>query len=111
VHIALDVEIDFYACSSYGATTKPAVYKLNKGLFRHRGKNVIIVGFVFGITLNFLKGYLENRKPKSINLCLLASRRAESVIKLTSGFTVEDKFIIIWSGFQSEIQTVTFISF
>lgn len=57
--ISLDVEIDFMACSSYGAATKSSgVVKINKDLDSDiKGKNVIIVEDIVdsGTTLKYLK--------------------------------------------------------
>lgn len=118
-HIALDVEIDFIACSSYGATTKTSgVVKINKDLDSDiEGKNVIIVEDIVdsGITLNYLKGYLENRKPKSIRICALLDkpegRRADIKADYV-GFTVEDKFIIGYGlDFNQKYRQLPYISF
>lgn len=99
--IDLDVEIDFMACSSYGAATKSSgVVKINKDLDSDiEGKNIIIVEDIVdsGITLNYLKGYLENRKPKSIKICALLDKpegRRTDMKADYVGFTVEDKFIV-----------------
>ncbi|HPR23734.1 MAG TPA: hypoxanthine phosphoribosyltransferase [Bacillota bacterium] len=118
-HIALDVEIDFIACSSYGATTKTSgVVKINKDLDSGiEGKNVIIVEDIVdsGITLNYLKGYLENRKPKSIRICALLDkpegRRADIKADYV-GFIVEDKFIIGYGlDFNQKYRHLPYISF
>jgi len=118
-HIALDVEIDFIACSSYGATTKTSgVVKINKDLDSDiEGKNVIIVEDIVdsGITLSYLKGYLENRKPKSIRICALLDkpegRRADIKADYV-GFTVEDKFIIGYGlDFNQKYRQLPYISF
>ncbi len=96
-----EIEIDFMACSSYGASTKTSgVVKINKDLDSDiEGKHVIIVEDIIdsGITLNYLKGYLENRKPKSIKICALLDKPAGRRTEIEGdyiGFTVEDKFII-----------------
>lgn len=116
--IDLDVEIDFMACSSYGAATKSSgVVKINKDLdLDIEGENVIIVEDIVdsGITLNYLKGYLENRKPKSISICALldkpAGRRADIQADYI-GFTVEDKFIVGYGlDFNQKYRQLPYIS-
>jgi len=116
--IDLDVEIDFMACSSYGAATKTSgVVKINKDLDSDiEGKNVIIVEDIVdsGITLNYLKGYLENRSPKSIKICALLDkpegRRADLVVDYV-GFTVEDKFIVGYGlDFNQKYRQLPYIS-
>ena len=68
-HLTIDVEIDFMACSSYGSSTKSSgVVKINKDLESDiSGKNVIIVENIVdsGTTLDYLKGYLAHRGPKT----------------------------------------------
>lgn len=97
----LNAAIDFMALSSYGSSTKTSgVVKINKDLdVDIEGKHVIIVEDIVdsGITLNYLKGYLANRKPKSVKICALLDKPAGRKIDLEAdyiGFTVEDKFII-----------------
>ena len=68
-----------------------------------------------GITLNYLKGYLENRKPKSIRICALLDkpegRRADIKADYV-GFTVEDKFIIGYGlDFNQKYRQLPYISF
>lgn len=72
-NVNLDMRIDFMAVSSYGASTKSSgIVKINKDLDTDiEGKNVIIVEDIIdsGITLNYLKGYMENREAKSVRIC------------------------------------------
>ena len=99
--IDLDVQIDFMACSSYGAATKTSgVVKINKDLDSDiKEKNVIIVEDIVdsGITLQYLKGYLENRGPKSVKLCSLLDKPTGRKVDMDPdyfGFTVGDQFIV-----------------
>ena len=100
-NVSLDTKIDFMAVSSYGAETKTTgVVRIIKDLDTSiEGKNVIIVEDIVdsGITLNYLKGYLLGRNPKSLKICTLldkpAGRRAEIHVDYI-GFEVEDIFII-----------------
>lgn len=116
--IDLDVEIDFMACSSYGAATKSSgVVKINKDLDSDiEGKNVIIVEDVVdsGITLEYLKGYLDNRSPKSIKICALLDKpsgRRANVEADYVGFTVGDKFIVGYGlDFNQKYRQLPYIS-
>lgn len=116
--IKLDVQIDFMACSSYGAATKSSgVVKINKDLDSDiEGKNVIIVEDVVdsGITLNYLKGYLENRSPKSIKICSLLDKPQGRRVEIEAdyvGFTVEDKFIVGYGlDFNQKYRQLPYIS-
>lgn len=118
-NIKLDVRIDFIACSSYGATTKSSgVVKINKDLdVSIEGKNVIIVEDIVdsGITLNYLKGYLEARGPKIVKICTLLDKPEGRRIKLDAdyiGFTVEDKFIIGYGlDYDQKYRNLPYISY
>jgi len=117
-HIDLDVEIDFMAVSSYGAATKSSgVVKINKDLDSDiEGRHVIIVEDIVdtGITLQYLTGYLENRKPKSIKICALLdkpARRRADVYGDYVGFSVEDKFIVGYGlDFNQKYRQLPYIS-
>ena len=67
--------MDFMAVSSYGnGTTSTGAVKINKDLSRDiAGRHLIIVEDILdsGITLSYLKQYLEVRRPASIKLVTL----------------------------------------
>ena len=100
-NIDLDVKIDFMDCSSYGASTKSSgVVKVNKDLNEDiTGLNVIIVEDIVdsGVTLAYLKRFLQDRNPKSVKICALldkpSGRRTEIEADYV-GFEVEDVFIV-----------------
>ncbi len=118
-NIKLDARIDFIACSSYGAATKSSgVVKINKDLdVSIEGKNVIIVEDIVdsGITLNYLKGYLEARGPKIVKICTLLDKPEGRRIQLEAdyiGFTVEDKFIIGYGlDYDQKYRNLPYISY
>lgn len=117
-HIDLDLEIDFMAVSSYGSATKSSgVVKINKDLDSDiEGKHVIIVEDIVdtGVTLQYLTGYLENRRPKSIRICALLdkpARRKADIVGDYIGFTVEDKFIVGYGlDFNQKYRQLPYIS-
>lgn len=93
--------IDFMSCSSYGSSTKTSgVVKINKDLDADiQGKHVIIVEDIVdsGVTLTYLKKYLANRGPKSIEICALLDKPCGRKTDLKAdyfGFEVGDQFII-----------------
>lgn len=93
--------MDFMAVSSYGdGTTTTGAVKINKDLSRDiEGRNVIIVEDILdsGVTLSYLKNYLEVRRPASITLVTLLdkpSRRRAEVSADYVGFEVEDAFVV-----------------
>jgi hypoxanthine phosphoribosyltransferase len=89
------------AVSSYGkGTTTSGAVQINMDLKRDiEGRDVIIVEDILdsGVTLNYLKGYLENRKPASIKIVTLfdkPSRRKAPIYSDYFGYEVPDAFIV-----------------
>lgn len=118
-NVDLDMEIDFMAVSSYGSSTKSSgVVKIIKDLDSDiEGKHVIIVEDIVdsGITLNYLKHYLENRETESVRICTLldkpAGRKADIQVDYI-GFEVEDRFIVGYGlDFDQRYRNLPYISF
>ena len=93
--------IEFMAVSSYGAgTTTSGAVKINKDLNEDiTGRHVIIVEDILdsGVTLSYLCGYLENRKPASITLVTLLDKPARRKAPVKAdfiGFEVPDEFVV-----------------
>lgn len=100
-NVKLDMIIDFMAVSSYGSSTKSSgIVKINKDLDTDiEGKNVIIVEDIVdsGTTLNYLKGYFENRDAKAVKICTLLDKPEGRKVEIEVdyiGFTVDDRFIV-----------------
>lgn len=100
-HVDLKCSMDFMAVSSYGSgTTSSGAVKINKDLNEDiSGRHVIVVEDILdsGVTLNYLCGYLANRKPASITLVTLLDKpsRRKSPIKADFvGFEVPDEFVV-----------------
>lgn len=100
-HVDLYCDMDFMAVSSYGAgTTTTGAVKINKDLSRDiEGRDVIIVEDILdsGVTLSYLKGYLENRRPASIRIVTLLDKPARRRAELYAdyyGFQVPDEFVV-----------------
>jgi len=99
--VDLDCDVDFMAVSSYGSgTTTTGAVEISKDLSHDiGGRDVVIVEDILdsGVTLSYLKKYLEVRKPASIRICTLldkpARRRAEIYPDYT-GFTCPNEFIV-----------------
>jgi hypoxanthine phosphoribosyltransferase len=74
-HVALPVEFDFMAVSSYGASTKSSgVVRILKDLDEEiEGRDVLIVEDIIdtGLTLQYLIKNLEVRNPASLKLAAL----------------------------------------
>ncbi len=99
--IRLDLEMDFMSVSSYGgATSSSGVVRILKDLDEDvRGKNVLIVEDIIdtGLTLAYIKEYLEKRGPESLRIVTLLDKPARRKVNLAVdyvGFEVEDKFIV-----------------
>lgn len=99
--IDLPVEFDFMAVSSYGnATRTSGVVRIVKDLdLDLAGRDVIVVEDIVdsGLTLSYLRRYLEARKPASLEVCALLLRESRDAAELDLkyvGFTIPDDFVI-----------------
>lgn len=99
--ITVPVAIDFMAVSSYGASTKSSgVMRILKDLDESiEGKHVLLVEDIVdtGLTLNYLREYLEGRNPASLRVCVLLdkpSRRKTDVTVEYRGFEIPDEFVV-----------------
>ena len=99
--VTVPCSIDFMAVSSYGnSTSTSGAVEINKDLSQDiEGKDVLIVEDILdsGVTLNYLTGYLLNRKPASIAIATLLdkpSRRKADVQARYVGFVVPDAFVV-----------------
>ena len=93
--------MDFMAVSSYGSgTTTTGAVKINKDLGQDiEGRDVIIVEDILdsGVTLSYLKSYLQNRCPASIKIITLLDKPARRRAELYAdyyGFQVPDEFVV-----------------
>ncbi|NCB42655.1 MAG: hypoxanthine phosphoribosyltransferase [Clostridia bacterium] len=96
-----DLQLDFMSVSSYGRSTKSSgVVRILKDLDSDiNGKDVIIVEDIIdtGLTLAYLKEYLQAREPKSLKICTLLDKPSRRKVEIKgdyTGFEVEDKFIV-----------------
>ena len=99
--VGLYCDLDFMAVSSYGSgTSTTGAVKINKDLGRDiEGRDVIIVEDILdsGVTLSYLKGYLENRRPASIKIVTLLDKPARRRADIRAdyyGFQVPDEFVV-----------------
>lgn len=97
----VDVQIDFLAISSYGASTKSSgVVKIQKDLSSDiHGKHVLIVEDILdtGLSLTYIKKLLSERNPESVEIAVLldkAERRQQPVEVQYTGFVIPDEFVI-----------------
>ena len=99
-HVTINCSVDFMAVSSYSGTSSTGAVRINKDLNQDiAGKDLILVEDILdsGITLNYLKTYLEVRKPASIHIVTLMdkpSRRKADIYADYSCFEVPDAFVV-----------------
>lgn len=99
-HVDIHCAMDFMAVSSYSGTTSTGAVKINKDLSEDiAGRHVIIVEDILdsGVTLNYLKQFLEQRGPASIHIVTLMdkpARRKAPVYADYSCFEIPDAFVV-----------------
>jgi hypoxanthine phosphoribosyltransferase len=100
-NISVDVQMDFMAVSSYGASSKSTgVVRIMKDLEQNiEGRHVLIVEDIVdtGLTLNYLLEILKAREPASLRVCTLLdkpSRREVDVSVDYNGFSIPDEFVV-----------------
>jgi len=99
--IALPVDVDFMAVSSYGSATRTSgVVRIVKDLDAElEGRHVLVVEDIIdsGLTLNYLRRYLHARSPKSVEVCALLVKEGEQRVDLDLryiGFTIPPEFVV-----------------
>lgn len=99
--IELPVDLDFMAVSSYGSATKSSgIVRIVKDLEADlTGRHVLVVEDIVdsGLTLNYLRKYLEARKPESVEVCTLLLKEGEQRVSLDLryvGFTIPPTFVV-----------------
>jgi len=99
-HVTVDCAMDFMAVSSYKGTTSTGAVRITKDLNEIiEGRHLILVEDILdsGVTLNYLKHYLQVRKPASIAVATLMdkpSRRKADIYADYSCFEVPDAFVV-----------------
>ena len=92
--------MDFMAVSSYSGVKSTGAVKINKDLSEDiAGRHIIIVEDILdsGVTLNYLKNFLMQRGPASINIATLMdkpARRKAPVFADYSCFEIPDAFVV-----------------
>jgi hypoxanthine phosphoribosyltransferase len=99
--ISIPLEIDFFSLSSYGASTKSSgVVKIRKDIDKDiANRPVIIVEDIVdsGLTLHYIKEYLKNHKPESIEICALLDKPEAHKTDLLIdyiGFKISNEFVV-----------------
>ncbi len=99
--IAIPLEMDFMAVSSYGGTTTSSgVVRILKDLEASIGdKHVLLVEDIIdsGLTLRYLLELLDNRQPLSLRVCALLDKGKAADSGAAAhylGFTIPDRFVV-----------------
>lgn len=101
--MTIDCQCDFLGASSYGAdTVSSGSVVLYKDVTEPiEGRHVIVVEDIYdtGITLEFVKAHLLQKKPASLAICVLLDKPARrkpgiDVRPEYVGFTIEPHFVV-----------------
>ena len=99
-HVDIQCAMDFMAVSSYSGVKSTGAVKINKDLSEDiAGRHIIIVEDILdsGVTLNYLKQFLQQRGPASIHIATLMdkpSRRKAPVYADYFCFEIPDAFVV-----------------
>lgn len=101
-NLDIPLELEFVSLSSYGPGRKESSgeVKIVQGLrIPVENRSILVVEDVVdtGITLTFLRNYLQERKPESVRICALfdkPSRRKVPVDVSYLGLTIPDTFVV-----------------
>ncbi len=99
--LTISVEIDFMAVSSYGASTKTSgIVRILKDLDQSiEGRDVLIIEDIVdtGLTLDYLREVLEQRRPRSLKLAALLDKPERREVEIEAnylGFVIPDEFVV-----------------
>jgi hypoxanthine phosphoribosyltransferase len=97
----LPAQMDWMAVSSYGSGTKSSgVVRILKDLDADiTGRHVLVVEDIVdsGLTLSWLLGNLQSRRPASLEVCAMLSKPAALRVDVEvayTGFDIEDAFVV-----------------
>lgn len=98
--IDLPLTVDFLSVSSYGSRTESSgEVRLVKDLdLSLKGRHVLLVEDIIdtGLTMQYLRGYLEGRGPLSVKVATLLSKPSRRLVEVEIdylGFEIEDAFV------------------
>ncbi len=99
--LSIPAEVDFMAIASYGSATKSSgVVRLLKDLDEPiEGRDVLVVEDIVdtGLTLRYLLDILEDRRPRSLEVCALLSKPEAHVVEVPVryvGFEIPNEFVV-----------------
>ncbi len=99
--VPVDVAVDFMSISAYGGSAgQSGVVRIVKDLdLDISGRDVVVVEDIVdtGLTLNYLRGALAQRRPASLSVVTLLDKSARRIVPVTIeyvGFSVPDLFVV-----------------
>lgn len=98
--IDVDIEVDFMSISSYQAAGHSGVVRIVKDLDRDiSGRDVLLVEDIVdtGLTLNYLRDALIQRRPRSLRAVALLDKAVRRIVPVEleyRGFEIEDVFVV-----------------
>lgn len=99
-HVSIPCTMDFMSVSSYSGTSSTGAVKINKDLNQNiEGRHLILVEDILdsGVTLNYLRTYLQVRQPASVSIVTLMDKpgnRKAPVDANYACFDVPDAFVV-----------------
>ena len=101
-NLDMELEVEFVALSSYGRGRKESSGKVKvvRGLRTPiGGRHVLVIEDIVdtGITLSFLLGYLQDKKPASLKVCALFDKTPRHQVTVPIdylGFNISDVFVV-----------------
>ena len=93
--------LEFLRVSSYNGETSTGNIELNLSISKENveNNNVIIIEDIVdtGRTLKFLKGYINDMNPKTLEICTLLDKPSRRVVEIETdycGFEIDDLFVV-----------------
>ena len=98
--VKIPISLDFLSVSSYTGQSHTGVVRIIKDLDENiENKHVILIEDIIdtGLTLNYIVGMLQERKPASIKVCALLDKKVRRIIDIPieyKGFEIPDEFVV-----------------
>jgi len=99
--ISIPCNIDFVRVASYGASSENSgKVVMTKDIETSiKGRDILIVEDIVdtGLTLQYLVGWLKERNPHSLKICVFLDKRKRRKVSFEAdyvGFTIDDGFVV-----------------
>jgi hypoxanthine phosphoribosyltransferase len=99
--ITIPCNIDFVRVASYGASAESSgKVVMTKDIETSiKGRDILIVEDIVdtGLTLQYLVGWLQERNPNSLKICVFLDKRKRRKVPFEAdyvGFTIDDGFVV-----------------